>query len=146
MKFLSRLFPKRAEKPSADLDKTPIQEVWKEFVETVKPPSVGLLIDRLQAPEFSEALAWLKPPTDCAMAKALMRTLVSCQRIRTWDGDEISLLWVADKDAADRAPPQASMIALGQICSLLRMTASVYWQDIPNDEKSWQKIQVTLDN
>jgi len=146
LRLLKNLLQRRPSVELPDLTDMPIADVWEEFVATVRQPNGRLAIEALRQPEFAAALAWLEPPTDCPLAKATMRAMVGAQRAGSISQlDEFAAVYQAEEGATDRRPPDQSIEALGQMCSLFRTAARVFYQTDPADKDSYVKIEITLE-
>ncbi|MCM2374494.1 hypothetical protein [Aporhodopirellula aestuarii] len=119
-------------------------ELWDELLATVRPPRSKPLRSRLSDPQFANVHEWLKPPTDCPMAKAMMRSLIDVQRSNGWKQfAEITLLYEIGDESYDE-PPESSVRGVGGLCHILERPGMICWRTNPDDPDEFQKIEITL--
>jgi hypothetical protein len=139
MSLLKKLFgPKPAHRA---VDEMPYEDVWVEFVRIVPYRDGRMFISVLQQPEYKEALTWLKPGTECPMAKSLTRGLVEYFRNPSGDLDNLAMVYQAESVKNWTTPPESSLSALGQIVAITGLKATVYYKPTPEEEHV--KIEIT---
>ncbi len=79
------------------------------------------------------------------MAKGTLRALVELQRSSNWrELDNLVLVYKGDKEENLR-PPQDSLDAIGNLCLLLQIPATVYYRKGTNESAEFAKIVITLE-
>src|SRR3569623_502040 len=141
--FIKKLFSSSAPAARRDPADMTIDDVWNEFLSTVRPPSQPRMIETLDAPAYLHVMEWLKPPTKCPMAQAALRALVDCQRTQQWNRlSKLAFVYQSD-DKNSLEPPQASVEAVGGLCQLLGAKGVVYWPDGSGKPDSYTKVDIT---
>ncbi len=96
MGLLSKLFKREHSPPLPDVNDMSIADVWIEFSTKVKYKNGVLLTAYIQSNGWHEMTKWFAPPTDCPVAKAIMRTLVRLNREGHFLSSGLELAYVAD--------------------------------------------------
>lgn len=146
MNIIRKIFGRRPPESLPDPSSMSIDDAWEEFCRTVRPPGYGLLIHTLKRPEFSAALSWLQPPTNCPMAMATLRAFIDLQRKQYWkDMDNLALVYRGDTED-NLQPPQNSLDAIANFCVFLQISATVFYKTGLSESAEYEKMTITLES
>lgn len=139
MSIFKKLFGPKTERPP--VNEMAYEDVWQEFIRIVPYRDGKMFISVLRQPEYSEALNWLTPGTECPMAKSLTRGLVDYFRNPSGELDNMTVVYQPERVEKWSTPPDSSLKALGQIVAISGVSATVFYK--PTPEQDHVKIEIT---
>ncbi len=145
MGLLSKLFKREHSPPLPDVNDMSIADVWIEFSTKVKYKNGVLLTAYIQSNGWHEMTKWFAPPTDCPVAKAIMRTLVRLNREGHFLSSGLELAYVADAPSLPKTPPETTVACLEKLCLLYHIPIDLYYHNDNQPPDNWSKMTLALD-
>ncbi len=139
MSLMSRLFrrsqPDAAQQPGAQAagvgaDES-LDDLYEEFCRTFYARPGVLLMDLLRQEGVTRMIEWLRPDSDCAIPKGLIRLGVDSARkgYKVWEQPGISMAYEGNWDQGGGLPPQESRDALSVLAQILRVPIKLYYHE-----------------